>query len=266
MERLEQLLLRVQSNPPKENTETKKEGTRDCGHAGHPIIRSVLDLPPSFLKDYEANQKQSYQLQKREAALATLNIKVQKRIVRVACWSFIAAAIYAAITAGQWYELRKNFALEQRAYLLSGDPTNEGGYGLLKFPIRNYGKSIARNITLDIHLGRFAFKDNQFTQTLIDRRVSFVKVTTAIVPSEVASSFIQVFTPNYAEADRIAINQGTQTLNIQGTLTYDSGFGERDYASLCYLFQKIHNRWENCSGNESVWLDAIPNSYKDVKQ
>jgi hypothetical protein len=189
-----------------------------------------------------------------DSALQTLQqMKEQSAAAKISA----DAARDAARTAA------KSLEISDRAYLSAGDPSDEGGYGLLRFPVRNSGRAVAKNVTLKFHFGRFDISPRG--NTLIDRRVSTIKLASALPPSDAPLNFILVFAPIYATSDRVAIRQGRQTLNARGTISYDSGFGQNDSATFCYIFQGMRNRWENCGGNRSIWLDTIRNSYKEVK-
>ncbi|HEY4362771.1 MAG TPA: hypothetical protein VGN17_17510 [Bryobacteraceae bacterium] len=106
-----------QPHPEQESTAKKKDDTKNKDYLIQPTIRSIVELPPDFIRSQESGQNKNYRLQKREAAIARLNYRVNRCIKRAAWFTFGCAFIYAGITAGQWYELRRSFTIDQRAWM-----------------------------------------------------------------------------------------------------------------------------------------------------
>jgi len=106
-----------QPHPEEKRTEPNKADTKQQNHVITPPTRAILEILPEFIKSQKSDQHKNYWLQKRQTALATVNLKVQKRIAKATIGAFAAAVIYAAISFGQWYELRNNFKIDERAWI-----------------------------------------------------------------------------------------------------------------------------------------------------
>jgi hypothetical protein len=117
------LRLSQQPHPEQETTAKEHLGPKKKEYTVFPAVppgKSTLELPPTFISNYEASQKKAYRFQKREAAIARLNYRTQNSLKSAAWFTFVAAVIYAAISFGQWYELRRNFMIDERAWLRFG--------------------------------------------------------------------------------------------------------------------------------------------------
>jgi hypothetical protein len=103
---------------PEQEHPHKQEPSPDKQHYSvQPTIGSGIEFPPHPPGGKQAEYNKAYRLQKREAAIATIHLKIQRRIACAAWCAFVAASIYAAITFGQWYDLRHNFEVDQRSIL-----------------------------------------------------------------------------------------------------------------------------------------------------
>ena len=131
------------------------------------------------------------------------------------------------------------FRVQNRAYLIPGDPEEKGGgYGLLRIPIRNYGHVSAKHSVLRLTFLRIS----SIGPTIRDRRTLVRNASTDITPGDVPTYTWLIFAPNtISQEDRSAIGRSQQTLEVRGTITYDDGFGITTSVDVCYGFQNIHN-------------------------
>jgi len=154
-----------------------------------------------------------------------------------------------------------NFHHEQRAYLIPGDPEETGGYGLIRFPIINFGHTTATHLVISTHFERIKMDLSTAKSTLMDKRELNVGKVPAIPPSEKPSFYMMVFIPQKDSNDYSAeLASGTQDLLARGTIKYDSGFGENDTITWCYAWHPKQARWENCGGSATAWLDSATNN------
>jgi hypothetical protein len=160
-----------------------------------------------------------------------------------------------------------NFHREQRAYLIPGDPEDTSGYGLLRFPIINFGHTTASHLVISTHFERIKVDLSTTKSELMDRRVLSVRRVPTIPPSDKPSFYMMVFIPQQGSNDyRVELANGTEDLLARGTIQYDSGFGESDTIPWCYGWKSLHARWENCGGSATAWLDSTPNTHQQVNQ
>ena len=136
-----------------------------------------------------------------------------------------------------------------------------GGYGLIRFPIVNYGHTTASHITVSSHFERGQINLSTTAAVLLDARDLAVSGVPTIIPSEKPTFYMAVFIPQQGSSDyRFELAKGTQYLVARGFIAYDSGFGERDTAAWCYDWQPSHSRWESCHGSAEMWLDKAQNA------
>lgn len=111
-----------------------------------PTIRSVVEIPLGLIDSYKADQRQSSRHQRRQVALGTANLEVQKRLSKYTLGAFIAAGAYALIAFVQWRDLRHNSEIEQRAWMEAVvDWSNFPNANTATIQIANTGKSPAFN-------------------------------------------------------------------------------------------------------------------------
>jgi len=147
------------------------------------------------------------------------------------------------------------FHLQNRAYLIPGEPSgNDGGFGLLRIPIRNYGHVSAKSTTIN---GKFEHIGIHSLQNP-DNRIISIRAQTDVPPGDAPTYEWLIFTPAMKPEIVNAINHNQETLRVLGTLSYDSGFGDIESIGICYGYQPIRHQWELCGGTTTVRLDDAP--------
>jgi hypothetical protein len=86
-----------------------------------------------------------------------------------------------------------------------------------------------------------------------------VEAEAEIPPGDVPTYQWTIFIPGYGPPEGNALLTSLDNfVHIDGELSYDTGFGERDSIGVCYLFQTVQNRWEGCGQTEPVWMNDVP--------
>jgi hypothetical protein len=160
-----------------------------------------------------------------------------------------------------------NFHREQRAYLIPGDPEDTGGYGLIRFPIINYGHTTASDISVSTKFERVKVDLATGRTDFMDKRALSVRRVPTIPPSEKPTFYMLVFIPQQGANDYGAeLAKGQQDILARGTIKYDSGYGEDDTISWCCAWKPRPARWENCGGSATAWLDSAPNTNRNTNR
>lgn len=228
-------------------------------------ITTELPLPVAATEYYRANKNNKWGERLKKTLeiggilvalwIGLLNLKVLRQIeaqTPAVVKSADAAKSAAEVAQNTLHETIKQFQIQNRAYLilLNSNETN-GGYGLVKVSLRNYGHVDARHVTLTLTLDRLA------TTAPVIREPIPVRLPDAdtIAPSDTTSHTWLIFTPNFGSQFLTDTRTGKQTLRLMGDAKYDSGFGgTRETIPVCYFFQGISNTWQICDGETTTYL------------
>jgi hypothetical protein len=232
-----QAALRLQSQPQPSGAAKQKNKGKDSGYTVQPTIRSILDLPPGFIKEYEASEKKSRRLQQRETAIAALNVKIQKRIALLAFGSVIAGVLYAAISATQWYELRKNFRIDERAWIGVMQVCRESSSDTKTFSIEGCGVEDPQQPTVTF---KVVFKN--FGKTAAIRLHSWISLARSESelrtpefggPNEIYPPGV-VFNSNTLPLERSRLGDPKQWIYVYGKVWYDDTFHAHHWMTYCF--------------------------------
>ena len=237
-----------QPYPEEEGTDKKQASAKKNDYTIPLSIRPVFEFPEDFVENQESAQNRTYRLQKRETAIASLNLKVQKRLNRVAFWTLISATIYAAITFGQWYELRKNFRVDERARVgiksmritqfsvgkaVMGDITVVNGGKTVAIDVTSPGGIVVTRNGVQGALDALRkLKQPFYSPTVLFPGIDQILPSTtfdgldAIQAGEVLSGALQVF--------------------LIGDIHYSDVFGEAHTIRYCGHYRLETKRFENC--------------------
>jgi len=144
---------------------------------------------------------------------------------------------YACTTQQLWKEsheqsghMKTQLELSQRAVLVVGDPGPKASARQVRFPVTNAGFAVGtiRSITINYGVAR----GNSSTPVLTSHGTNTVPDIEQI-SHETRTFGFMVNLPKLPDPDAKAIDAGEEIETMQGTLTYDDGFGHDTTVPFC---------------------------------
>ncbi len=216
-----------------------------------------IDLVKDLKEQYEASCKES-------------TAQANKMLL----WTKIGAGlvlIYAAITGAQWWELRQNFRVDERAWLkFEAAPQQPGDQTFswqltvgqpVTYPLRvvNVGKTAAKNVDMKFFIDIVdADKEPPLSRVDSSRGFPFGHITTGIVfPSQ---DFKQtVIRPGNGAAAQLAtgdevraMEEGKAYLAVYGIISYDDIFQIHRWTKFCTFLGDGQFRAQDCATYNAV--------------
>lgn len=281
---LSEKLVRKPDSQPEDATR-KHNGPKKQDHAVQPTIRSIIELPPRFIDGYESEQRKAYRLQKREVALGKIGLRIQGRISRFALYTFVAVAVYAGITALQWYQAYWATKISNRAYLgvqeskiwrgeskgvgdqllpTGGervvvrkkdiDHTALDNISLVEVDFVNSGNTPARKVTGWINIG--TVQGEQWTEKLKADPPQYPMpiperwIGPKTIPKDGRDEYEVAVRLTDAELD--LIRKLKLDLITYGVVTYEDFFGVDRFTQFCYFYNVRGDKMQQCAFHNAM--------------
>jgi hypothetical protein len=178
----------------------------------------------------------------RNEATATRQEARDRKRVWIEAFALGAAVIYASITAGQWYEMRKATKVSQRAW---GEITSKGTENIklsditgVVFPeqIANVGNTPAKGVRVETVVEIVSRdKPPSFTYSGISHNAT---TTSVLFPKETYDFVVTMRRPDntlavLTDTERQGLKDGLTYIATYGTVTYRDGFGSH-WTRFCW--------------------------------
>ena len=235
----------------KESLSAQQEGYRHQQQIKPECISKILSLDDESKRDRATRDDRQYGVQ---------------NSIRWAAWSaFVAAAFYGAVTAGQWWDLRHNFKLEQRPWISISDQAIVLSPEMMDAEIKftNTGKTPARNVqkATQIKINPLPLMDGPLDAEVRDldfRGHSILGPQGTVrvrVGTEAEVGGKAIILKNALKDRFPAIDSGDQILYLFGEIKYEDVSGGQRTTKYCLYAVKLETVWELAECNKFNEMD-----------